>query len=228
MICIFDCGYDIGEINRADQIHDILDRAGFESRTFTIARNRYPKSPDAFQGFIITGSPRFPDDKDDWMGWLKEFIITQKKKPFLGICLGHQLLSIARGGEVEKLSEGRNFGYREVVLTDAGRRSPLFSGVASPFLTFFSHRFVISSLQRSAIPLAGNGLGVQAFQDGNFFGVQFHPDFSWTIARHFAERHDLDPRYPGDETMTSSWETNKRILINFANIVNGPVLSRKI
>jgi|GEM_PF-2247279 len=222
MICIFDCGYDEGGFNRADSISGILNDAGFGTSTFNASKNEFPASMEDYAGFIITGSPRYPYDKDEWIGRLKDAVRIDK--PVLGICMGHQLLSIIRGGKAERMPGGRNFGYKEVALTDAGKRSPLFKGVSSPLVTFFSHRYIVTRLQPGAVLLASNDAGIQAFQHGNYYGVQFHPDFSWAIAKHFAEKYKIDPLYPGAGKARQSWKTNKRILVNFAGIAEKPLI----
>src|SRR3546814_6864991 len=49
-------------------------------------------------------------------------------RPFLGICLGHQLLAAALGGTVDRMA-APEVGIMPVELTEAGCRDPLFHGV---------------------------------------------------------------------------------------------------
>ncbi|NTV30158.1 MAG: type 1 glutamine amidotransferase, partial [Candidatus Omnitrophica bacterium] len=52
------------------------------------------------------------------------------KVPFLGICLGSQLLSKAAGGQVTR-SPKPEIGWFNIELTEEGRRDPLFQGLPS-------------------------------------------------------------------------------------------------
>ena len=58
--------------------------------------------------------------------------VNEKRAPFLGVCLGHQLLADALGGKVGLMSVPE-IGVLEVELTDAGRSAPLFEGMPAAF-----------------------------------------------------------------------------------------------
>jgi GMP synthase (glutamine-hydrolysing) len=96
--------------------------------------------------------------------------------PFLGVCLGGQLLASALGAVVERQAQPE-FGVHDVYLTDAARRDPLFSGLPGRLEVFGWHqdRF---ELPPGAIPLAGSiACTYQAFRfDVAAYGLQFHPE----------------------------------------------------
>ncbi|PLX50838.1 MAG: glutamine amidotransferase [Desulfobulbaceae bacterium] len=98
--------------------------------------------PADYHGFLLLGGSPNVDQEDRY-----PFLAAEKKsirqiiatdKPCLGICLGHQLLADALGGQV-----GANFcssvGLSRAFLTGHGRRHPLFAGIDSPFPTFKWH-----------------------------------------------------------------------------------------
>lgn len=214
MICIYDCSYSEGRNSAALKIKSILK--GHETVIFRVKENKFPSSIKEYNGFIITGSTKYIDDDIEWMGTLRGLLET--KKPVLGICLGHQILADIRGGKIEKMPGERNFGYKKVVLTKYAMSHPLFKGVTSPLLTFFSHRYLVTRLPPDSVLLAKNSRGVQAFQNKNYFGVQFHLEFSWPMAQRLGIRRRMDPGYPRDGLVKKSWEMNKKILRNFAGI----------
>ena len=73
--------------------------------------------------------------------------------PFLGICLGGQLLARALGAVVAR---GRpEAGLHDVFLTDAADHDPLFAGLPRRLQVFGWHEDSVD-LARGAVPLAGS------------------------------------------------------------------------
>ena len=127
--------------------------------------------------------------------------------PFLGICLGLQLLydrgserngDISWGGEwvpglgilsgsVTKLDAGRlkvpHVGWDQVHLTDVGRQCPLFVDVAEGANVYFTHSYALSTdIDDKTIVTRTHYTRTFAsavWQD-NVYGVQFHPEKSST------------------------------------------------
>src|SRR4029450_10691144 len=95
-------------------------------------------------------------------------------RPFLGVCLGVQLLASALGAPVRSM-ESPELGLLPVELAAEGREPPLFEGLDDPFpsLQWHGDTFELPSgaLRLASSPAAPN----QAFQAGERgFGVQFH------------------------------------------------------
>jgi len=120
--------------------------------------------------------------------------ILQNKKPFLGICLGMQLLATKgyengeyKGlgwieGEIIKLDARGNLkvphvGWNSVVYK---RNSPLFNTVAdaSDFYFVHSYHFVTKNTE-DILSITNHGENfVSSLSRSNIFGVQFHPEKS--------------------------------------------------
>lgn len=96
-------------------------------------------------------------------------------KPFLGFCLGHQLLADALGGEVG-LAPVPEVGVMEVDLTNSGVEDPFFAGVPERFVCMQWHSAAVNRLPDAAVSLAhSDDCPVQAFRVGAVaYGIQFH------------------------------------------------------
>lgn len=105
--------------------------------------------------------------------WVREAVL--EGLPFLGVCLGGQLLASALGARVKR---GRpEVGIHDIYLTDAAESDPLFGGLPArlPVLGWHEDTF---DLPRGAVPLAGSiRCTYQAFRFGPAaYGLQFHPE----------------------------------------------------
>lgn len=218
-ICIYNCDYDDGIDNTAMAAKKIIK--SFDTVIFNAKDSEFPGSSDHFDGFIITGSKKSLEDNLPWMEELRSAIRT--RKPVLGICFGHQLIADMLGGNVSRITEGYNFGYEMITLKQQGVKHPIFKDIPSPLLTFSSHRFLVKAPPPGGVVIAEGRCGIQGFVKGNYIGLQFHPDISPSMALRLGENRNKDPLYPGDEKARESWEINKQILINFADIVKDSI-----
>ena len=114
--------------------------------------------------------------------------------PFFGSCWGLQVAVTAAGGEVCANPRGREFGFaRRILLTDAGRKHPLFAGKPLVFEAPAVHRDEIATLPIGAAVLADNDFGLQAASftcgRGTFWGVQYHPEYDYLDIAAAAERY---------------------------------------
>lgn len=134
--------------------------------------------------------------------------------PFFGSCWGLQVAVTAAGGEVRANPQGREFGFaRRILLTDAGREHPLFTGKPVVFEAPTVHRDGIAALPSGAEILARNDFGVQAaaftFARGTFWGVQYHPEYDYVDVAAAAERY-------GDTLVADGMFCDRPALNNFA------------
>jgi len=104
---------------------------------------------------------------------IREWVIADR--PFLGFCLGHQLLADAMSGSVGPAAESE-VGIKDVELTGAGLTDPLFTGVPQLLPCMQWHSAAVLELPRDAVVLARSAVcPIQAFRVGEAaYGLQFH------------------------------------------------------
>ncbi len=100
--------------NYPQMITDLLSSVEdeLEIETFDVQKGKYPDNIDEWNLFITTGSKASVNDNEIWIKDLIEFtkLLDKSKKKLIGICFGHQLIALARGGTVVNDSEGWGIG----------------------------------------------------------------------------------------------------------------------
>ena len=137
-----------------------------------------------FDLLVVMGGPMdvWQEDRYPWLGPEKAAIrywVKDLARPFLGVCLGHQLLAASLGGAV-RLMQQQEIGLADVILTEAGRHDRLFAGFAPSVETFQWHGAEISQLPDGADVLAANSsCPIQAFRYGRHaYGLQYHVEIT--------------------------------------------------
>ncbi|HEY7560646.1 MAG TPA: type 1 glutamine amidotransferase [Gaiellaceae bacterium] len=131
--------------------------------------------PRAFDGAVALGGSLSVSEATllPTRRWIRELV--RSGLPYLGVCLGGQLLARAQGARV--VPGGAEAGIHSVFLTDAAQHDVVFEGLPRQFDAFGWHgeRF---DLPRGAVPLAGSlACTYQAFRYGDAaYSLQFHPE----------------------------------------------------
>ena len=103
--------------------------------------------------------------------------------PGFGSCWGIQVPVHVAGGVVEAHPQGREMGViRDVLVSESGRKHPMFKDKPTVFSHFVSHDDYVTCLPPGCNALAGNAFApVQAtavkYLNGEFWGVQYHPEY---------------------------------------------------
>ncbi|HEV7366463.1 MAG TPA: aminodeoxychorismate/anthranilate synthase component II [Gemmatimonadales bacterium] len=120
--------------------------------------------------------------------------------PILGVCLGHQCIGAAYGGEILRAGHPMHGKTSRIHHSGTG----LFSGLPSPFLATRYHSLVIApasvppSLEVTATSEDGEIMAVRHVEHP-VYGVQFHPEsvlteYGYRILDHFLHGVPATPR----------------------------------
>ena len=191
MIAIID--YDAGNIKSVEKALQYLLKQDDSEVILTRDRDVILSADHV----ILPGVGSFGDAMEKLRGYGLESVIreyTESGKPFLGICLGLQLLFEeseespgVRGlgllkGKIRRIPEGEGrkvpqIGWNDITLNPTSR---LFTGVPDHSYVYFVHSYYLEAEDRSEVA-ATTEYGVRidaAVEAGNIFACQFHPEKS--------------------------------------------------
>ena len=122
-------------------------------------------------GIFLSNGPGDPEPLTYAIGTIRELI---GKRPLFGICLGHQLLSLACGAKTFKMKFGHRGANQPVLNTDSGRIE----------ITCQNHGFAVdeaslpSSLRITHRNLNDDTIAGVSHREATAFSVQYHPEAS--------------------------------------------------
>lgn len=127
-----------------------------------------PSNDFAFDGILISNGPGNPKMADKTIQTIRTAMA--RRIPTMGICLGHQLLALAAGGDTYKMK----FGHR------SQNQPCVLSGSKRCYITTQNHSFAVGTLPQDFSPWFinsndGSNEGMM-HKDLPFFSVQFHPE----------------------------------------------------
>lgn len=142
-----------------------------------------------FDGIAWTGSPLSAYERQPEVTRQIELAkaVHDTRVPCFGSCWGQQIMCQALGGEVRANPRGLEIGLaRDIALTGAGKTHPMFAGKAAPFAALAIHYDEVMTLPEGATVLASNAMSrIQAMElagdNGNFWAVQYHPEFDFAL-----------------------------------------------
>ncbi len=164
-------------------ILDLMKRDNFNLTTIELdAGEKIPNNIDQFDGMFCMGGPM-----DTWMEeeypWLieeknkiKEFVVNLEK-PYLGFCLGCQLLGEVLGGEVVK-STPAEIGILDIKMNPSSSNDYLFREFSSTIKALQWHSYEVQNLEsNNKVTLLASSptTKYQIFKYKNHaYGIQFH------------------------------------------------------
>ena len=145
------------------------------------AGEKIPELRDYDALWVMGGSMNvWEEDKYPWLIDEKEAIrqaVKDLKIPFLGICLGHQLLAEALGGKAEK-ADNHEVGLFEITPTIEGQNHPLLNGFDSSEKWVNVHLVEVTEAPQGSRILASSNQCMNHIMQvsENAYSCQFHPE----------------------------------------------------
>ncbi|KAA0892082.1 type 1 glutamine amidotransferase [Oryzomonas rubra] len=197
---------------------------GITAKVCHAYRNEPLPAPEDTRGVIVLGGAMCANDdqRHPFLIQVKGFIreVVARRIPYLGICLGGQLLAAAMGGKVIS-NRWEELGTLEVELTAAGQEDRLFTGLDPRLGTFQWHHDSFDLPTGAVLLAASPACPHQAFRIGPCaWGTQFHPEVTEEIIRAWcawdpATRGRADELVAAWRAETSYGATARCLLENF-------------
>jgi GMP synthase-like glutamine amidotransferase len=190
-LAILETGRPPGDLaERFDDYPTMLTKLlgdGFDIETFDVAAGELPQDGQAFDAYLITGSPAGVYDPLPWIPPLLEFIRSAKDKKMVGICFGHQAMAEALGGRVEKSDKGWGIGLHRYSID---RPQPWMDGATQIAVPVSHQDQVIAQPPNTQIVASSDftPYAALAWTDRSAISFQFHPEFEAAFAKALVER----------------------------------------
>jgi len=164
-------------------IKDLMIKDGAKLTTIELDEGeRIPDDLSKFDGMFCMGGPMdtFMEDQYPWLveekKKIKEFVVDLKK-PYLGFCLGCQLLGEVIGGKVVK-SKPPEIGIMDINFTKEKKDDHLFSQFPNKIKSLQWHSYEVQGLDenKEVTLLASSPITkyqIFKYQD-HAYGIQFH------------------------------------------------------
>lgn len=152
-----------------------------------------------FDWLIILGGPQSALDVDKIDYLQREVDFIQKafiaEKPILGICLGAQLMGVARGGCAARSPE-KEMGCFPIELTQDAKHDPIFNSFPEQFESLHWHSDMIGLPDDAVVLAKSAGCPHQVVRFAkNAYGLQCHLEFNQPRMQKLIDKayHELTP-----------------------------------
>ncbi|MDQ7051120.1 MAG: hypothetical protein Q9M92_16990 [Enterobacterales bacterium] len=185
-----------------------MTRIEFES--FNCQAQQYPEDIDAFDFYVTSGSKSSAYDDEDWIKQLIAFVqkLDRAKKKLIGICFGHQIIALARGGKVSRSEKGWGVGmsHNQVL------KQPSWMKQSTGDLKILvSHQDQVSEIKGNYEIIAGSDFCPHFILqwDQHFLSIQGHPEWQNSYSEDLIQfRSNIIPANRVEKGLASLSETS--------------------
>ena len=186
------------ESSSAGRVGQVLTKMGYAlDIRRPVLGDPLPKSLDQHAGSVVFGGPMSAND-DDIEGirtetaWMET--VLNSGKPYLGICLGAQILARHLGARVYGREDGHvEIGWYPIRPTDAGKEL-----MDWPSMVYQFHREGFDLPEGGELLACSETYPNQAFRYGdNAWGIQFHAELTLAMMHRWAVRGAQRFELPG-------------------------------
>jgi len=158
---------------------------------FNTTRFEYPDTFDVYDAVLLTGSRADSYSDEPWVRTLRDRVgeLLGQRKKLLGICFGHQLISLCLGAEVGPAPQGWGIGR---MTYDWCGPAPLTPTHRAPTVALLaSHQDQVVTLPTGATLLARSEFcPIAAYQVADHvLCVQAHPEFTDDYSAYLLEKN---------------------------------------
>ena len=175
-VLVLDCGVKMNIIRNLTKFANVI-QAPFDTTADDIRKLK----PD---GMLVSNGPGDPSHPEMISNTVKNVKELLSELPIMGICLGHQMLSLAFGGQTYKLKFGHRGGNQPIKNLKTGKCA----------ITSQNHGFAVeagslpSEVEVSEINVSDNTVEAIEHKELPIFSVQYHPEVApgpWDTKSHF-------------------------------------------
>ncbi len=168
----------------------LMENAGIQTEIFDMNLQQVTPSPNAYDAVLVMGGPDSANDDSPKMRHMRDFVrrIVDTGAPFLGICLGMQLLARVCGATVQPCPK-KEIGCLDVhgapwqvKLNKAGHKDPLISALPDSFPIFHLHGETVIPGGSVTVLAESETCPVQIIRVGTTaYGIQGHPEMTESL-----------------------------------------------